>query len=67
MVELIQTAINSSTNDPKYMSISTVKLADLLGETKEDIEQGLQELLNEGRLRKAKLDHPPHTDIYLKV
>ncbi|RKD25928.1 hypothetical protein BEP19_03090 [Ammoniphilus oxalaticus] len=65
LFEIAQTAIHSSTHDPKHMSISSVRMADLLGDSHEQIEQYLAELVDEGRLRKEKLDKPPHKDIYL--
>jgi hypothetical protein len=41
------------------MSISSVKVADLLGIPVSDVENGLHELVMEGRLQTSKLDHPP--------
>jgi hypothetical protein len=57
--------IMSSSKNPKYMSISTVKVADIFGVNPLEVEEGLKELVNEGRLQKAKLQDPPHNDIYL--
>ena len=59
-----KTMITSSTNTPKYMSISTVKVGDLLGVDPLDIERGLEALVNEGRLQKSKLPQPPHYEVY---
>ncbi|MFS0812421.1 hypothetical protein [Peribacillus phoenicis] len=47
------------------MSISTVKVADLLETSISHIEKGLQELVQEGRLRQSKLEQPPHNTIYM--
>ena len=47
------------------MSISSVKVADLLGIPVSDVENGLHELVMEGRLQTSKLDHPPNCEIYL--
>jgi len=61
----VQTMIQSSTKKPKYMTISTVKVADLFGVKPEEVEKGLQELVTDGALRQSKLDSPPHHDIFL--
>ena len=65
LFQRVQSMIISSAKEPKYMSISTVKVADLFGVSPSAIEQGLQELVNEGRLQKSQLTEPPHNDIYL--
>ncbi|PLR95325.1 hypothetical protein CVD19_14610 [Bacillus sp. T33-2] len=57
--------IAASSKKPKYMSISIVKVADLLGEKPSVIEERLQELVTEGSLVKSKLTDPPYHEIYL--
>jgi hypothetical protein len=61
----IRTMIESSTKKPKYMSISTVKVASLLGFTAGEVEKSLNDFIGEGRLKKARLEVPPFHDIYL--
>lgn len=61
----IVSMINSSTKSPKYMSISTVKVANLLGIPITEVEQTLQEFVTEGRLQQSKLESPPFHEIYL--
>jgi hypothetical protein len=65
LFQRIQSMIMSSTKKPKYMSISTVKVANIFGVKPFEIEQGLTELVSEGRLKKSKIEKPPHHDIYL--
>ncbi|MFY4777397.1 hypothetical protein [Metabacillus sp. RGM 3146] len=65
LFQRIQTMIISSSKKPKQMAVSTVKVADIFGVTPSEIEQGLQELVDEGRLRKRKMTEPPNSDIYL--
>jgi hypothetical protein len=65
LYQYVHTMITSSTNRPKYMSISTVKVADLLGIPVSEVETGLHELVMEGRLQTSKLDQPPNCEIYL--
>jgi hypothetical protein len=60
-----QTMINSSTRNPKYMIISTVKAAGILGIQPSDVEKQLLGFVNEGKLLKSKLQVPPHEDIYM--
>jgi len=60
----IENMIASSTKEPKYMALSTVKLADLFGVMPSDIEEALKEFEHEGRLVKDKLEEPPHSAIY---
>jgi hypothetical protein len=57
--------IISSTHRPKYMSISTVKVADLLGVPSTEVENGLKNLVAEGRLKTTKLEKPPYTEVYM--
>jgi hypothetical protein len=64
MFDYFETMIHSSTRDPKFMSISTVKVADILGVEPVEIEQTLAALVNEGKLLKSTLQAPPHEDIY---
>ncbi|MBT2757761.1 hypothetical protein J7E71_17900 [Mesobacillus foraminis] len=64
LFQRIQSMIISSTKKPKYMSISTVKVADILGVEPFEIEQGLKELVSEGRLKKSKSGEPPYQEIY---
>jgi len=61
----VQSMIQSSTKKPKYMTISSVKVADLFDVKPEEVEKGLQELVKDGLLKQSKLDNPPHHDIYL--
>jgi predicted transcriptional regulator of viral defense system len=65
MFNYFETMIHSSTRDPKFMSISTVKVADILGVQPVDIEQTLAVLVKEGKLLKSTLQAPPHEDIYM--
>ena len=60
----VQSAIISVTKEPKYVSLSSVKFADLLGTTPVEIERYIQELIQEGRLKKETLSEPPQFDIY---
>jgi DNA-binding transcriptional regulator YhcF (GntR family) len=60
-----QSMIISSSKDPKNMIISTVKVADLFGVNPAEIDQGLKELVDEGRLLKSKLKEPPYHEAYL--
>ena len=61
----VQSAIISVTKEPKYVSLSSVKLADLLGTAQTEIERYIQELVQEGRLKKETLSEPPQYDIYM--
>ncbi len=61
----VQSAIISATKEPKYVTVSSVKLADLLGTTPPEIERYIQELVQEGRLKKETLSEPPQFDIYM--
>ncbi|PLT28825.1 hypothetical protein [Peribacillus deserti] len=65
LFQLIESMIISSSKKPKYMSISTVKVADLLERSLSEIEKGLGELVQEGRLRTSKLEKPPYNTIYM--
>ncbi|MCP3763413.1 hypothetical protein NLX67_13575 [Domibacillus sp. A3M-37] len=59
-----QTMIISSTKKPKHMVISTVKMADLFGASLKEIDQGLNELVKEGRLKQTKMKEPPYHEVY---
>lgn len=61
----VRSMIVSSTHQPKYMAISPVKVADLFGLSVNEVENALQELVAEGRLKASKLEEPPNCDIYL--
>jgi predicted HTH transcriptional regulator len=61
----VQSAIISATKEPKYVTVSSAKLADLLGTTPPEIERYIQELVQEGRLKKETLSEPPQFDIYM--
>ena len=61
----VQSAIISVTKEPKYVSLSSVKLADLLGMTPIEIEQYIQELVQDGRLKKETLSESPQYEIYM--
>lgn len=65
LFEYVQSMIISSTHRPKYMSISTVKVADLLSVPSTEVENGLKSLVAEGRLKTTKLEHPPYTEVYM--
>jgi DNA-binding transcriptional MocR family regulator len=65
LYQRIKAMITSSTKKPKYVSLSTVKLADILNTNISNVEQNLQELVKEGQLLKSKLTEPPNHDIYL--
>ncbi|MDR4947976.1 PCI domain-containing protein [Neobacillus cucumis] len=58
LFKYVRSMITSSTHRPKYMSISTVKVADLLGVSITEVENGLNELIADGRLTTTKLDQP---------
>ncbi|MEJ9305160.1 PCI domain-containing protein [Priestia megaterium] len=65
LYQRVHTMIISSTKEPKYMALSTVKIADLFRVKPEEIEKTLLELINEGRLKKDKLPDQPNYEIYL--
>ncbi|PLT32579.1 hypothetical protein [Bacillus sp. V5-8f] len=64
LYQRVHSMIMSSSKAPKYMSISPVKVADIFGVKPGEVEKGLQELVDSGRLTKSKLDYPPHNVIY---
>lgn len=47
------------------MSISTVKVANLLEISISEVELTLQQFVSEGRLQRSKLESPPFHEIYL--
>jgi hypothetical protein len=61
----IESMIISSSKKPKYTSLSTIKVADILGLTPKEVEDGVQEFVQEGRLQQSKLEEPPHSIIYV--
>ncbi|WP_462413540.1 PCI domain-containing protein [Neobacillus sp. Marseille-QA0830] len=65
LYERVRTMISSVTKDPKYITLSTVKIADLLGVPQTEVEANLQALISEGRLEKRQMTEPPYYDIYL--
>jgi len=65
LLQRVQVMIQSSTKRPKYMTISTVKVADIFGVKPEEVEKGLEELVADGYLKQSKLDSPPYHEIYL--
>ncbi|WP_026696041.1 hypothetical protein [Peribacillus kribbensis] len=65
LYQLVQSMIMSSSKKPKYMAISTVKVADILELPVRDIEKYLEEIVEEGRLQRSVLEDPPHSNIYL--
>lgn len=65
LLQRVQSMIQSSTKRPKYMTVSTVKVADIIGVKPEEVEKGLEELVAEGYLKQSKLDSPPFHDIFL--
>lgn len=64
LLQRVQAMIVSSTKKPKQMILSTVKMADLLGVSPEEISQGLNELVKEGRLKQSKLKEAPYHEVY---
>ncbi|MDP1471812.1 hypothetical protein Q8G32_28650 [Priestia megaterium] len=61
----VHAMIISSTKEPKYMALSTVKIADLFRVKPEEIEKTLLELVNEGRFKKENLTDRPNYEVYL--
>jgi len=61
----IKTSIISSTKEPKYVTLSTVKLADIFESSPNEIDQILQEFVQEGKLKKDTLPEPPKFEIYM--
>jgi DNA-binding transcriptional regulator YhcF (GntR family) len=65
LLKRVKTMIQSSTKKPKYMTVSTVKTADIFGVKPDEVQKGLEELVAEGYLKQSTLDSPPYHDIYL--
>jgi DNA-binding transcriptional MocR family regulator len=65
LYQYIRSMITSSTHQPKFMSISTVKVADLLGISISQVESCLNELIEDGRLTTSKLEQPPYKEVYM--
>ncbi len=65
LLHRVQSMIQSSTKRPKHMTISTVKVADIFGVKPEEVQKGLEELVQEGYLKQSRLDSPPYHDIFL--
>lgn len=61
----VESMITSSTKKPKYMSVSTVKMADLYGADPAEIEKNINELVQEGRLVKTNLPEIPNYEVYM--
>ncbi|MDM5340352.1 hypothetical protein QUF84_24455 [Fictibacillus enclensis] len=57
--------IVSSAKVPKHMAVSPVKMADLYGVKAIEVEKGLDELVDEGKLRREQLQDYPHYMVYL--
>ncbi|MBP1153725.1 MULTISPECIES: hypothetical protein [unclassified Paenibacillus] len=64
LLQHVETAIKSSTKNPDLMAISSLKLADIMKVQPSDIEQGLAELVQEGKLRKEPVQGS-HNEIFL--
>lgn len=64
LLQRAQGMIMSSTKEPKRMILSTVKIADLFGVQPAEVEKGLQELVEKGRLKQEKLTEPPYHNAY---
>ncbi|PLS18249.1 hypothetical protein CVD28_08150 [Bacillus sp. M6-12] len=64
LLQRAQSMIMSSSKNPKQMIISTVKMADILKVDSSEVDRGLRELVEEGRLQKERMTEPPHHDIY---
>ncbi|MDF1507060.1 hypothetical protein PZE06_02565 [Robertmurraya sp. DFI.2.37] len=65
LFQRIENMIISSTKSPKYISFSTVKMADLFGVKPIEIEREVQKLVEEGRLKKAQLSELPSYEVYM--
>ncbi|MCM3587574.1 hypothetical protein M3182_17700 [Mesobacillus maritimus] len=61
----VESMITSSTKNPKYMSVSPVKMADLYGADPAEIEKNINELVQEGRLVKTNLPEIPNYEVYM--
>ncbi|MEQ2529455.1 hypothetical protein EKG37_07630 [Robertmurraya yapensis] len=65
LFQRVESMIISSTKTPKYVSFSTVKMADLFGVDYTEIERGISELLEEGRLQKSHIPELPAYEVYM--
>jgi hypothetical protein len=65
LFQLVHSMIISSTKNPKYAALSTVKIANLLECPIEEVENGINEFVQTGKLQKSKLEEPPNCDIYM--
>lgn len=65
LFKAVEGMIISSTKNPKYVSLSPVKVADLYGTETAEVQNALSELVEEGRLKKEKLNVPPYFDVYM--
>ncbi|MDQ0220624.1 hypothetical protein ELQ35_05775 [Peribacillus cavernae] len=64
LFQRIHTMIMSSAKSPKNMSISSVKVADIFGVSPGEIEKGLQELVDAGRVSKITMTESPNYATY---
>lgn len=64
LYQYFHSLITSSTKNPKYMSISTVKVANLLNIPISEVEQALKEFVSDGKLRALRLETPPFHEVY---
>ncbi|TKC18958.1 hypothetical protein [Robertmurraya kyonggiensis] len=65
LFQRVESMIISSTKTPKYVSFSTIKMADLFGVDYTEIERGISELLEEGRLQKSHIPELPAYEVYM--
>ncbi|GAA4707657.1 hypothetical protein [Brevibacillus fulvus] len=65
LFERVKTAIHSSTKTPKYMAVSTVRLASVFDVSPAEIEQGLNELVQEGKLQRGTAEQRPSVTVYM--
>ncbi|MDP4162631.1 MAG: hypothetical protein Q8898_05950 [Bacillota bacterium] len=65
MLQLIHSMITSSTKNPKYAVLSTAKIANILDCPIGEVESGITEFVQTGKLQKSTLQDSPNYDIYL--
>ncbi|MEK4148137.1 hypothetical protein NST02_13825 [Robertmurraya sp. FSL W8-0741] len=65
LFQRIENMIISSTKSPKYISFSSVKMADLFGVKPIEIEREVQKLVEEGRLIKTQHSELPSYEVYM--
>ncbi|GIN61782.1 hypothetical protein J27TS8_17750 [Robertmurraya siralis] len=65
LFQRIENMIISSTKSPKYISFSSVKMADLFGVKPIEIEREVQKLVEEGRLIKTQHSVLPSYEVYM--